>query len=478
MCIILNEPRLIMKEKSIMFLEKTRSFFMSEMFMAVILAAAMAIIIAGQEVYGTIVFAILIAILLIICDDVIATTLPFMLVCCFAAKCKNATDIFLSCWWFAFVIIFAFIFHFVAYRKNKYFKIGKSFLAILFVSIAVTLGGVGKITAEEYFAGVSIFYIIGLGFGMLFAYWIMSSSFKPSDSYNFSERFAKIMVLTAMFGCFMILHHYIINMDSFLKSPRILQFQWRNNLSTMLMLTMPFTFYMSTKKYPYMFAGMLCYGCMLLAGSRGGMLFGGIEFAICVIAFIIIDKKHRKISLGIYGTLAIVVAIFISEVEGLLDKTLERFVSFKENKIRLGLYERAIEDFKSNPISGRGLGYFGNRDIHKSAKFALCWYHSTPFQIIGSFGVVGIIAYFYQYFVRIKLFVTNRKNLFNITIFIAYVGIEMMSLVNPGVFSPIYLFVVTMFFVAIENCSTTEDMNEYKLIRTGESIELKDSVND
>jgi len=460
-----------MKEKNTLVLEKVRNFLMSEYFMAIVCVIAAVVTMTKQEIYGAIGFVLLISALLIICDDVIVTTLPFMLLACFAAKCKGTFDIFIGFWWVVIIIVFSLVFHFVYYRKQKDYSMGKSFWAIFVISIAVTLGGVGIITAKEYFAGVSLYNIIGLGFGMLLAYFLMNASFKPSDKYVFSDRFAKIMVVTAIFGCFMIVHHYIVNLDSFLANPRILQFQWRNNLSTMLMLAMPFVFYMSAKKTPYLFLGIFMYGCLLLSGSRGGMLFGGIEFAICVITLLIVDKNKRKLNIAIFLALIIIGLISMPDLKGLLAKTLERFVSFKENKIRVGLYERAVEDFKSNPITGRGIGYMGNRDIHKSVKFALCWYHSTPFQIIGSFGLVGVVALLFQYITRIKIFLQNRKNFFNITVFISYIGIELMSLVNPGVFSAIpYLLIVTMFFIIIDKCNTQDDMDEYVKLRVGSTV--------
>jgi len=304
---------------------------------------------------------------------------------------------------------------------------------------------------------------------MLLAYFLMNGSFKPSDKYLFSDRFAKIMLVTAIFGCFMILHHYIINLETFLARPRILQFQWRNNLSTMLMLAMPFVFYMSVKRTSYLVLGFIVYGCILLSGSRGGMLFGGIELLICIVTLIVVDKRKRKINLVILAGIMIACVFAMSDVIFLLSKTFERFQSKGENRIRYGLYKRAIEDFKSNPITGRGIGYMGNRDIHKSAKFALCWYHSSVFQIIGSFGIIGIIAYVNQYINRLKIFLQNRKNFFNITVFISYIGIELMSLVNPGVFSPIpYLLIVTMYFIIIDNCNTQEDMDAYYRLKAGE----------
>lgn len=458
-----------MNNNSILALEKLRNFFMSEIFMAVVCIMAALVTITKQEIYGAVIFVLIISFLLVICDDVIVTTLPFLLLSCFAAKCKNSFDIFIGFWWIVFIIVPALVFHFVYYRDKKAYSMGKSFWAIFMVSIAVTLGGIGKISPQEYFAGVSISNILGLGFGMLLAYFLMNGSFKPSDKYLFSDRFAKIMLVTAIFGCFMILHHYIINLETFLARPRILQFQWRNNLSTMLMLAMPFVFYMSVKRTSYLVLGFIVYGCILLSGSRGGMLFGGIELLICIVTLIVVDKRKRKINLVILAGIMIACVFAMSDAVFLLSKTFERFQSKGENRIRYGLYKRAIEDFKSNPITGRGIGYMGNRDIHKSAKFALCWYHSSVFQIIGSFGIIGIVAYVNQYINRLKIFLQNRKNFFNITVFISYIGIELMSLVNPGVFSPVpYLLIVTMYFIIIDNCNTQEDMDAYDRLKIGE----------
>ena len=44
--------------------------------------------------------------------------------------------------------------------------------------------------------------------------------------------------------------------------------------------------------------------------------------------------------------------------------------------------------------------------------------------------------------------------MFNMTVFLSYISLELMSLVNPGIFSPIpYLLIVTMFFAIVERCN-------------------------
>ena len=92
----------------------------------------------------------------------------------------------------------------------------------------------------------------------------------------------------------------------------------------------------------------------------------------------------------------------------------------------------------------------GNRDVHPSKTGALCWYHCSVLQVIGSFGLIGIVAYSYQMIERLKLF-KSRNSLFGKSVFFSFLSLEFMSLVNPGVFSPLYLFYLTVLLIIIEN---------------------------
>lgn len=448
-------------------IEKSRSFFISEWFMAILFVVSSLITIFKAQFEGTLVFILLVAVLLIVCDDLLVTTLPFMLLSVTATKLNDSYDRFIVHWWILVVLTGAMFFHFIFYRKKKHRKNGQLFWPILIVSVAVTLNGVGVISAKEYFLGVSLYNIAALGFATLLAYELMVASFRPNKNYDINDKFTNILITVLAYCCFMIIHKYIVDIHTFMAHPRILQFQWRNNVSTFIMLTMPMAFYRTIQKPGYLVLGLLSYVCLLLGGSRGGMLFGGIELVICVILLIVLDKKRRKTYCWIFGAILVLCLASIPFQMDLLSKTLERFTSRKENFRRLGLWQRAIQDFKSNPITGRGLAYFGNRDLHPSKKFALCWYHSSPFQIIGSFGILGIVAYGYQYYARIKMFAKNRKNLFNIFLFTSYIGLELMSLVNPGIFSPVpYLIIATIYFVMIENCTTEKYNQEYVSVTT------------
>lgn len=278
---------------------KIRKFMLSEIFIVLQLFAAAGFVIArglgsiAPLVYGDIFLGALICIILIFCDDLMATLPPFLLACCLSIKCYDSFDVFIKFIWLAPIILFALIFHFVVYRCP--FQAGKTWSGAAAVAVAVTLGGLGKISAAEYFSGTALYYTIGLGIGMLGIYFLLNSHYRASSKYYVMRfRFSFIMSMIGIFCVFMIVHHYILFWENFMAKLSPIYFQWRNNVSTILMLTMPFPFFLSAKKYPYIFVGFLQYAGILMTGSRGGALGGTIELALCIFASVYTDIRNRK----------------------------------------------------------------------------------------------------------------------------------------------------------------------------------------
>lgn len=427
-----------------------RAFLCSKTFMVIqCIIAAVFVIIKDKGnimpiVYGNVVLCAILCFILVICDDLIATLTPFLLICCMSIKCYNSFDVYIKFIPAAPLIVAVLLFHFIVYRRKL--DMGKTWPGALAVAIAVTLGGLGKITAAEYFSGTALYYTFGLGIGMFLMYLLMNTHYHASDKYVLRLRFSFVMMLIGLFCVFMIVHHYIMYWPQFMAKLSPLYFQWRNNGSTILMLTMPFAFYLSVHKYPFIFVGALQYIAILFTGSRGGALGGTIEFALCLIVLVYCDKKNRKKTILIISSVVTVaLSVFLFPLMKFFEPVLARFAGGDD--IREGLIHRAIEDFTSNILFGRGLGYNGNTDVHDPAKFAICWYHSSPFQVIGSFGLVGVAAFLFQLYNRMKV-VWERVTVFNLTLFISYAGLFMMSLVNPGEFCPIpYGLVATLLFI-------------------------------
>ncbi len=447
-------------------MERIRKFLVSDWYTVILFALACLVVITGTEVLGTLIFAIIIGLSMTLTDDWLPPLQGVMLTFCFAIRCKHSFDDFMKYWYLAVGAGVLILLHFVFYKFK--FRKGSCFNGILATSLAVTLGGLGIITAKEYFSSTSIFYIIMLGFGMLFVYSYMSGALDKKYDYDFSDRFAKMMVSAILLLGICLAEEYISRASELSGGFDILPFQWRNNGSTMLMLAMPFAFYLSVKKFGYFFIGMLSYVAILFAGSRGGMIFGLIELVICMAVMLIIDKRHRKAIIAVALLCLAGVFVMRHSLIDMVSYTIERLLNPSENAIRLELIPRGVEDFLSNPIFGRGIGYMGNNDVHNNAEFTLCWYHCSPIQIIGSFGVFGVAAYGCLIYLRIR---TLAKNLtfFNIAMFLSYIGLEMMSLVNPGIFVPFpYLFLVTIYFVIMERCNSEKDKQLLSKILKGE----------
>ena len=444
-------------------MEKIRRFFSSDWFTAFLIIAAGFIVVTGNEIAGTIIFVVICGLVMALCEDFLPALQVILITTCFAIRCKHSYDDFIRFWWLVPGVAVLILSHFFIYKAK--FTRGNCFFGILATSIAVTLGGLGIITAKEYFAPVSLFYIFLLGFAMLIVHMYMNSALKIRDGYVFSERFAKMMAAVIVMICICLAEEYLSRLDELNGTFDILPFQWRNNGSTMLMLAMPFAFYLSAKKFGWFFVGMLAYAAIILTGSRGGMIFGLVELGICFTTMFILDKRHRPIIGAIFFGCLIVAFLMRHFLIDIVSYTIQRLLSPTENAIRLQLIPRGIEDFKSNILFGRGIGYMGNNDVHNNAEFTLCWYHCSAIQVAGSFGTVGIVAFVYQ-FIKRNLLIWKKATLFNMTIFLSYISLELMSLVNPGIFCPVpYLLLVVLYLIVIEKSNDTEPQVKVPILK-------------
>lgn len=398
------------------------------------------------EVIGVLIFVGLLTVLLLLCDDIMVTTLPFLLLCMFVLKCYDSFDTFIVFAGYALIPITALVLH-VVLTENK-FSIGKSFWGIVAVAVSVTLGGLFSISSAEYFSGTSLFYVTGLGIGMLGAYLLMKREFIPSQRYSITERLFALFYIAGCFGVFMLAQHYIAEFATIREEG--LEIQWSNNLSTMMMFFMPAPFYYAiTKNRLHFFVGVLFYLAIVASGSRGALLMGGVEFVLCLLYVATRDKYLRILS--ILTILAGLYAVF-THVDTLIQffevKEGEGIISDDESRARLLRF--SIKDFLDNPVFGQGIGYTGNSDTYNPKKGAANWYHMMIPQIIGSLGSVGILAYGYQFYTRARL-IFKKPTVQMMTLGLSYAGILLMSQVNPGEFCPIpYELLTVLLFIFLE----------------------------
>ncbi len=415
-------------------------------FACLLFASACAVVLLRQEVAGVVVFANIIGVLLILCDYTPVIMLPLLLLCAFVTKCYDSFSVFAPLWPCALFPIFALLFHFVRYRKK--FSVGSSFYGIIAVSVAVTVGGIGSIKPDEYFSLSAMYYILGLGFGMAVLYLLLRSKFVGEHNSDARKTFLFDMYALGLFCCFMLLEHYISNYDTTVAVGKLAKIQWSNNISTMLMFAMPIPLYFCRKNPLHLVSVILMCAATVATGSRGGFLLGALEFAVCIIYFAFMEKKkiwwHAIISLVILAFGGV-----------LLYKALPMYTSnlslFFKDEARVRLIYRSISDFCSNPLFGIGLGSHANADLYDGRTGTMTWYHMMIPQIIGSLGAVGIFAYAFQLISRFWL-VIKKHSIFVCVLGMSYLGVLLMSQVNPGEFCPVpYELLTVIIFIFIES---------------------------
>jgi O-antigen ligase len=121
------------------------------------------------------------------------------------------------------------------------------------------------------------------------------------------------------------------------------------------------------------------------------------------------------------------------------------FFAAEENG-RGALLKKAWENFLRSPLFGVGMGYGGGIE----GFMGTAWTHNLPMQILGSMGIVGVLAYGYQLVVRAKL-VFAKRDAFHMMMGISYLGIFLISMLQPGEFCPMpYEFLAVAIFCVLE----------------------------
>lgn len=372
-------------------------------------------------------------------------TLPFFLLSLLLIFCYDSYDVFIRYVWLAPVVLVALTMHLVRLRPK--FRRGASFLPLCAVALATLLGGVGSVSAAEYFSPMALYYCLGLGPALVGVYLILKNEI-VSDR----DR-AELLLDLAAFGLTataVVLLYRLFQLPEILATGTLPLIQWSNNISTILMLTVPAVFALSGKHLAWIGAGFAGVAAAMLSGSRGGILL--MPFVAVACLFWLWQRERgeafvRRMWMQYFFCLSLLVLIAMAALAltGWLD-----FALPEKNEARWQLFFRSFEDFAANPLFGKGLCYAGNADLYQSKQGGMNWYHMFLPQIVGSLGICGILAWGWQLYTRVKLSFRAR-NTPEFAFAFCYFGLLLMSQVNPGEFCPLpYAFCAVLCFVALE----------------------------
>lgn len=426
---------------------KYKSIFLSDpVMMAEVVVASLAFCLNCVPL-SIIFFGLFISALFVMSDDITPVILPFCLISLSLTRQYGSKpeDYYVYIPVVILLVISAAI-HFILYPPV--FKKGKLIFPSIAVTLALLAGGAFSISVKDYFAPTALYYTLTLGIGVTIAALVIYSYTRPdcSPARAVSSQMSYLTLGAAIMLFSQILPYLVQNRFDW-------YFTWKNTLTTFLLLSSPFAFYTAAKEdfglkawanYAVGFAG---FGAAALSFSRGGILFGGISLAVCIIVTCIFCEKRNRIFFVVFTIIAVVAAISLAAAGGLFQKLAEKMhVSSSEARIRL--WKEAWNNFKNNPVFGAGVGYKGEYENFKPT--SMYWYHSTPFQIIGSAGLVGVLAYGYNYAIKFKILFSSKR-LYFVFFAIAFLGYEAYQLVDASDFVPIpFVMLVTHLFIASE----------------------------
>lgn len=371
-------------------------------------------------------------------------TLPFLQLSLLLIFCYDSFSVFIKYVWLFPIVFVAMGVYLVRTRPRA--PHGASLFPLIAVSVATLLGGVGMISAADYFRPASLVFMAGLGPGLILSYWIVKNELKGEQARSAFLRDLLYWGITAAAIVFwymlpLVFEHRAIY--GFLPP------QWSNNIATMLMIALPCALGQKKRGVWHYILFALMFVATVLTCSRGGQVFVGIEVVVCCFWAWRTeqDRVKRRWNCALFCfvcAVALGLAFVLFHYEAIIDFS-------NRGEVRWKLLARGFENFCQNPLFGSGIGYRGNADLFDGKAGTINWYHIFISQIVGGLGIAGILAWGYQLYTRFCLSLRVWRTT-EFAFALCYLGLLLMSMVNPGEFCPVpYAFLAVCSFAAIEN---------------------------
>ena len=442
------------------FKNKAKSFLDGYYYPCLILLATLISHALSIELLGIITYTVTVGIGFIVCDDLKFLISPlFMFTLMFSEKSVSAGVFYTTPYLVAIVIFAVFlatmiVIHFILNRKQIDFKcILKS---KLFLGFAILCGAFllnGFFNFDEYVFGnftFALFMIISLA--LIFFLFYVGLKFNEETKKYFMYVLLTVSILVTL-ELFLLFTNQIrfVNGEIVKESVMAGWGMW-NNIGGMLAFLVPVHFYFAAtvKKYGFLFygTGLVSYLAIVLTLSRSSLLVSTGIIGLCAIicCFWGENKKINRIitcGIAIIGILGII--LLWDKISNILGDYLARGL---DDNGRFDIYRRGIKNFLNNPIFGGGFHSVVAQE-YEFVSFMPDKYHNTIIQMMGTCGIVGLLAYLFHRYQTIKVFLSN-KSLYSVFCALCISAFLLTSLLDNHFFNIYPAFIYATILVIIE----------------------------
>lgn len=335
-------------------------------------------------------------------------------------------------------------------RKMPRFTMG-----FLFLSLAYLAGG----AFGAYYSKYTVWFGFLEALALCFSYFYFSFTIdwkKAPKGY--------IAYLLAAIGftlVIQILSMYFregVVVDGTIKDRSVLFLGWAhyNYAAAVTAMCIPAIFYFAlTQKHSWiftLFATVVMCG-VVLAQSRGTVLFGGFIYLVCIVITLVKTKKRERILnivvlAAVLITLVVVCLVYLDRIKNLFSNV---FALGADNN---GRFDKCFADawsyFLANPAFGAGWGGKNWENGYSFLKFFKA--HNTVMQLLGSLGLFGIAAYiFHRVQTCFAVFRHPTKEKTCIALSVAVLLLTCMMDVHIFSIGPTMLYSVLLLFLDGEN---------------------------
>ena len=263
---------------------RTEAFWASTYYFPTMVLLTAAGLLTGHVVWGAAALIMVCAWLLAFCSDFMAAICPFMMIFPLATLEYKNLYVFVPCVPLVFFLIAGFLVHMVRWPLT--IEVGPSGRGLTLTALAVTLGGLGTISAVDYLSLTSLYYVGALGIGMLVAYVVVYSAMSGIHVRTLQEFTVRLLYTLGFAMVLTVVAFYMQNWH-LLQSRTIPELIYRNFVATILVTTLPAVFYMARSGRRHLLSVGLWALAMFFSGSRSALLFGGVMLLLGLVWLIL-----------------------------------------------------------------------------------------------------------------------------------------------------------------------------------------------